>query len=121
MNANSFKRRMFFEFLLNKGAIQRKKYEYINAKDEQLLTIVALAYANGKQLSVSDLLNNKVIGSQSSVHSRVIRLLHLKLIEYEKTEDRRRYQVNPTEKLLRYYDQLGNMSATIVKMYLDST
>ena len=33
MNANSFKRRMFFEFLLNKGAIQRKKYEYINAKD----------------------------------------------------------------------------------------
>ena len=119
MNANSFKRRMIFEFLLNKGTIQRKKYEYINAKDEQLLTIVALAYA--KRLSVSDLLNNKVIGSQSSVHSRVIRLLHLKLIEYEKTEDRRRYQVNPTEKLLRNYDQLGNMSATIVKMYLDST
>lgn len=59
--------------------------------------------------------------ADSVVHSRVIRLLHLKLIEYEKTEDRRRYQVNPTDKLLRYYDQLGNMSATIVKMHFDST
>ncbi len=117
VNANSFKRLIFTEFLTNKRLIQRKNYDYISAKDDQILTIVAMSYANGKRLSVSDLLNNKIIGSRSSVHSRIQRLRQLNLIEYKTTEDIRRFQVCPTEKLLRYFDKLGNM---IVKLNFDS-
>ena len=115
MNENSFKRRIFMEFLINKESIQRKQYKYISAKDYQILTIVAVAYANGGRLSVSDLLKNKNIGSPSNVHSRIQRLRQLNLIEYETTEDLRRYQVRPTEKLLRYFDQLGNVIIKIQK------
>ena len=42
------------------------------------------------------------------------------MIEYEKTEDRRRFQVNPTADLLHYFDQLGNSMIAIGKIHLKS-
>jgi len=67
MNANSIKRKVYLEFLISHQLIIQKKYDYMTAKDDQLLTIVALAYANGKRLSVIDLLETVDIGSRSSV------------------------------------------------------
>jgi len=118
MNANSLKRKVYIEFLISQRLLRQKKYDYITPKDEQLLSIVALAYANGKRLSVIDLLETVDIGSRTSVYSRIKKLRELNMIEYEKTGDRHRFQVNPTGDLLRYFDQLGNSMKVIGKMHL---
>ena len=109
MNTNSIKRQVYLEFLLSQRLLRQKKYDYITPKDEQLLTIVALAYANETKLSVGDLLKNSDICSFAAVHRRIQKLRQLNMIEYKRTEDRRRYQVNPSEDLLCYFDQLGNL------------
>ena len=44
MNANSLKRKVYIEFLISQRLLRQKKYDYITPKDEQLLSIVALAY-----------------------------------------------------------------------------
>jgi DNA-binding MarR family transcriptional regulator len=119
MNANSIKRKVYLEFLISQRLLRQKKHDYITAKDEQLLKIVALAYVNGTQLSVNDLLETVDTGTRSTVHRRIQKLRQLNMIEYKRTEDRRRYQVNPTEKLLRYFDQLGNSMMAIEKTYLN--
>jgi len=119
MNANSIKRKVYLEFLISQRLLRQKKYDYITAKDEQLLKIVAIAYANGAPLSVNDLLQTVDMGTRSTVHRRIQKLRQSSLIEYERTEDRRRYQVNPTEKLLCFFDQLGNSMNLIGKKYLN--
>ena len=119
MNANSIKRKVYLEFLISQRLLRQKKYDYITAKDEQLLKIVALAYVNGTQLSVTDLLETVDMGTRSTVHRRIQKLRHSSMIEYERTEDRRRYQVNPTEELFLYFDQLGNSMMAIGKTYLN--
>jgi DNA-binding MarR family transcriptional regulator len=115
MNANSIKRKVYLEFLISQRLLRQKKYDYMTAKDEQLLMIVALAYAKETRLSVLDLLENKDVGAHAAVHRRIQKLRQLNMIEYERTEDRRRYQVNPTEDLLRYLDQLGNSMMALKK------
>ena len=120
MNANSIKRKVYLEFLLSQRLIRQKKYDHMTAKDEQLLKIVAIAYAKNTPLSVIDLLENKDMGAHSTVHKRIHKLRHLNMIEFERTEDRRRFQVNPTADLLRYFDQLGNSMIAIGKMHLKS-
>jgi DNA-binding MarR family transcriptional regulator len=117
MNANSIKRKVYLEFLISQRLLRQKKYDYMTAKDEQLLMIVALAYAKKTRLSVTDLLENRDMDSHAAVHKRIQKLRQLNMIEYERTEDRRRYQVNPTEKLLRYFDQLGNLMKAIGKTH----
>ena len=69
--------------------------------------------AKNKRLSVIDLLENRDISSHAATHKRIQKLRQLKMIEYEKTEDRRRFQVNPTADLLHYFDQLGNSMIAI--------
>ena len=118
MNANSIKRKVYLEFLLSQRLLRQKKYDYITAKDEQLLKIVALAYVNGTQVSVTDLLDIVYTGSRSSIYSRIQKLRELNMIELEKTGDRHRYKVNPTEELFLYFDQLGNSMKAIGKMHL---
>ena len=120
MNANSIKRKVYLEFLLSQRLLRQKKFDHISAKDEQLLTIIALAYAKETRLSVTDLLENVDAGTRTSVHKRIHKLRHLNMIEFERTEDRRRFQVNPTADLLRYFDQLGNSMIAIGKMHLKS-
>ena len=120
MNANSTKRQVFLEFIYKNGSIRQTRYDHITSRDDQLLTIVALAYANGKRLSVIDLLETVDIGSRSSVYSRIKKLRELNMIEYEKTGDRHRFQVNTTGDLLRYFDQLGNSMIAIGKIHLKS-
>jgi predicted transcriptional regulator len=118
MNANSTKRQVFLEFIYKNGSIRQTIYDHITAKDDQLLTIVALAYGNGTQLSIADLLEIVDTGSRSSIYSRIQKLRDLNMIEYERTGDGYRYQVNPTEQLFFYFDQLGNSMKAIGKMYL---
>jgi len=117
MNANSIKRKVYLEFLLSQRLLRRKKYDYMTAKDEQLLTIVALAYGKETRLSVTDLFENRDIGSHDAVYKRIQKLRQLNMIEYKRTEDRRRYQVIPTEELFRYFDQLGNLMKAIEKTH----
>ena len=118
MNANSLKRKVYIEFLISQRLLRQKKYDYITPKDEQLLSIVALAYVKKTRLSVTDLLENQDMDSHAAVHRRIQKLRHSSMIEYERTEDRRRYQVNPTEELFLYFDQLGNSMKAIGKMHL---
>ena len=47
MNANLLLRQIYLEFILSKKSVLRKKYRFITAKDEQLLTIISLAWING--------------------------------------------------------------------------
>ena len=54
---------------------------------------------------------------KSEAEKRIQKLRRLNMIEYERTEDRRRYQVIPTEELLRYFDQLGNLMKVIGKTH----
>ena len=118
MNANSTKRQIFLEFIYKNGSIRQTIYDHITAKDDQLLTVVALAYANGTQVSVTDLLDIVDTGSRYSIYSRIQKLRELNMIEFEKTSDRHRYKVNPTEELFLYFDQLGNSMKAIGKMHL---
>lgn len=108
MNANLLLRQIYLEFILSKKSVLRKKYRFITAKDEQLLTIISLAWINGTQLTVNDLLEKTNIDSKSATHSKINKLLALNLIEYVPTEDDRRDQIRPSSKLLHYYDQLRN-------------
>jgi DNA-binding MarR family transcriptional regulator len=108
MNANLLLRQIYLEFILSKKSVLRKKYRFITAKDEQLLTIISLAWINGTQLSVNDLLENRNIDSKSATHNKINKLLAWNLIEYVPTEDDRRDQIRPSSKLLHYYDQLRN-------------
>ena len=119
MNTNLIRRQFYLEFLLSQRLLRKKKYDYITAQDEQLLMIVALAYVKETRLSVNDLLENRDIGCHSAVHRRIQKLRQSSMIEYERTDDRRRYQVIPTEKLLCYFDQLGNSMISIGKTYLN--
>ena len=117
MNTNLIRRQFYLEFLLSQPLLRKKKYDYITAQDEQLLMIVALAYVKETRLSVNDLLENRDIGSHDAVYRRIQKLRQLNMIEYKRTEDRRRYQVIPTEELLRYFDQLGNLMKVIGKTH----
>jgi hypothetical protein len=119
MNANSIRRKVYLGFLLSQRLLRQKKHDYITPKDEQLLTIVALAYAKNTRLSVTDLLENRDIGSHDALYKRIQKLRQLNMIEYKRTEDRRRYQVIPTEELFRYFDQLGNSMNSIGKTDLN--
>ena len=97
MNANSIRRKVYLGFLLSQRLLRQKKHDYITPKDEQLLMIVALAYVKETRLSVNDLLENRDIGSHSAVHRRIKKLRQSSMIEYERTDDRRRYQFKPTK------------------------
>ena len=54
------------------------------------------------------------------IKRRIKKLRELNMIEFEKTSDRHRYKVNPTEELFLYFDQLGNSMKAIGKMHLKS-
>ena len=78
----------------------------LTPRDEGLFDIVALTYAQKERLSVKDLMSKSELGSPAVIHLRMKSLVDDKLIELQDTEDIRRYQVAPTEKLLNYFDAL---------------
>lgn len=95
------------EFVIQRDAVRQKKLTGLTPRDERLLDIVALAYAQKERLSVKDLMSKSELGSPAVIHLRMKSLVAEKLIELQDTEDTRRYQVAPTERLLSYFDVLG--------------
>jgi hypothetical protein len=102
------------EFVLQRAAVRQKKLTDLTPRDERLLNIVALAYAQKERLSVNDLMSKSELGSPSVIHQRMKSLVAYELIELQDTEDIRRYQVAPTEKLLNYFDALGKAIQKLV-------
>lgn len=107
MKSRSLGKKFMLEFVIQRDAIRQKKLTELTPRDERLLDIVALAYAQKERLSVKDLMSKSELGSPAVIHLRMKSLVAEKLIELQDTEDIRRYQVAPTEKLLSYFDALG--------------
>ena len=95
------------KFVIQRATVRQKKLTQLSPRDERLLDIVALAYVRKERLSVKDLMSKSELGSPAVIHQRMKFLVVDKLIELQDTEDIRRYQVAPTERLLTYFDALG--------------
>ena len=107
MKSQSVSKKFMLEFVTQRAAVRQKKLTGLAPRDERLLDIVALAYVRKERLSVKDLMSKSELGSPAVIHQRMKFLIADKLIELQDTEDTRRYQVAPTEKLLNYFDALG--------------
>jgi hypothetical protein len=107
MKSHSLSKKFMLEFVIQRDAIRKKKLTELTPRDERLLDIVALAYVQKERLSVKDLMSKSELGSPAVIHLRMKSLVADKLIELQDTEDIRRYQVAPTERLLSYFDALG--------------
>ena len=101
------KNRAMLDFTEQHLLVRRKNFAQLDEKDERILNAVALAYVRKDRLSVKDLMTQRVLGSPATIHARIKFLRSKDLIEYKSTEDARRYQIVPSEKLLRYFDELG--------------
>lgn len=95
------------EFAIQHETIRQKKYAQLSAKFEKILEVVALAYVRQERLSVKDLMSKAELGSPAVIHVRMKALIAAQWIELHDTEDPRRYQVTPSEKMLTYFDALG--------------
>jgi hypothetical protein len=107
MKSHSASKKFMLEFVTQRAAVRQKKLTELAPRDECLLDIVALAYVRKERLSVRDLMSKSELGSPAFIHQRIKSLVANKLIELQDTKDARRYQVAPTEKLLSYFDALG--------------
>lgn len=107
MKSHSVSKKFMLEFVTQRTALRQKKLTGLAPRDERLLDIVALAYVRKERLSVKDLMSKSELGSPAVIHQRMKFLIADKLIKLQDTEDTRRYQVAPTEKLLDYFDALG--------------
>jgi hypothetical protein len=107
MNSHLLSKRFMLEFVIQRDAVRQRKMAGLAPRDERLLDIVALAYVQKERLSVIDLMSKSELGSPAVIHQRIKSLAADKLIVLRDTEDPRRYQVAPTEKLLNYFDALG--------------
>ena len=116
MVTRSAKGSAMIKFTVQRLLIRQSGYGYLTPKDEQLLDAVARAYVRQEQLTVKDLMRKTELGSPASVHARIKFLRAENLIEYLITGDVSRYHVVPTEKLLRYFDELGNA----IKYYIEN-
>ena len=94
-------------FAVWRQILRQKNLGYLTAKDEKLLDAVALTYAKNERLSVKDFMSKSALGSPAVIHRQIKFLKSMNLIAYSSTEDARRYQVVPSEKLLKYFDALG--------------
>ena len=107
MKSRPFSKKFMLEFVIHRDAVRRKKLTALSPRDERLLDIVALAYVRKERLSVKDLMSKSELGSPAVIHQKMKFLVADELIELQDTEDIRRYQVAPTERLLTYFDALG--------------
>lgn len=107
MKSRPFSKKLMLEFVIHRDVVRQKKLAALSPRDERLLDIVALAYVRKERLSVKDLMSKSELGSPAVIHQRMKFLVVDKLIELQDTEDIRRYQVAPTERLLTYFDALG--------------
>lgn len=107
MRKNQSKGSAMLSFAIKRMMIRAEGYNYITPNDEHLLDTIALAYVNNERLSVKDLMNIAELGSPAHIHQRIQYLRSVNLIQYSKTDDKRRYQVEPTAELLKYFDKLG--------------
>jgi len=107
MKSHSASKKFMLEFVIQRYAVRQKKLSELAPRDERLLDIVALAYAQKERLSVKDLMSKSELGSPAVIHLRMKSLVADQLIVLQDTEDSRRYQVAPAEKLLNYFDALG--------------
>jgi hypothetical protein len=107
MKSRPFSKKLMLGFVIHRDAVPQMKLTALSPRDERLLDIVALAYVRKERLSVKDLMSKSELGSPAVIHQRMKFLVVDKLIELQDTEDIRRYQVAPTERLLTYFDALG--------------
>ncbi len=114
MISKSKKINVMLEFICQHLNIRNKKFQYFTAKDERLLVILTTAYMKKERLSVKDLMSKSELGSPSKIHEQIKFLKSKNLIKYKATDDARRYQLVPSEKLLRYFDDLGNAIKQII-------
>jgi len=107
MQSRPFSKKFMLEFVIHRDAVRQKKLTALSPRDERLLDILALAYVRKERLSVKDLMSKSELGSPAVIHQRMKFLVADELIELQDTEDIRRYQVAPTERLLTYFGALG--------------
>ena len=107
MSLSKIRRNEFLEFAFKRQNVRQKYLNELDVRDEKILIAVAVTNANGERLSVIDLLKRSEIGGPTYIQLRLKFLLSRNLIEYQKVEHSRRYQVVPSENFWRYLDELG--------------
>ena len=104
MNNNYIRLIKFFD---SRDQILKKNTDFFSIYDTRLITIVALSYFQETKLSVVDLMELNELGSRQTIHKRMKGLIFANWIELQSTDDKRRFQVSPSKKLLNYFDMLG--------------
>jgi DNA-binding MarR family transcriptional regulator len=85
----------------------------LDGKEEQLLNQITLGFVRGKKLFVGDLIGLLELGSQATLHGRIMSLSAMGFIKLtrDSSDGRKRY-ITPTAKAIKHYEKL---SAYLVK------
>jgi DNA-binding MarR family transcriptional regulator len=83
--------------------------EGIDETAKHLLNVIAVSYANGKALTVTEAMSMKSVASPATIHRKLDALLELGLVEqtFEGKNRRTKYLV-PTKLADKHFSSLGN-------------
>jgi DNA-binding MarR family transcriptional regulator len=76
----------------------------LDLSEIKILETIAVLNHNGMELTVTDLINKKELGSNSTLHKKLYKLITLEYIElYHQSNYRTKY-LKPTEKSVKYFE-----------------
>ena len=82
----------------------------LDATEEQLLDAVMLAYSQGREILVGDLIHLSKIGSQATLHGRVKNLVTMGYVKLTTDKmDGRKKKAAPTKLAMKHYDSLSKL------------
>jgi len=92
------------------------RYKLLDQKDIMVLEAVLTAYAEGKSISVLDLILRKEIASQATLHWILKSLIERKLIKSEAAkEDGRRKYITPAKQGLAWLEDCTELLCSVTR------
>jgi DNA-binding MarR family transcriptional regulator len=80
----------------------------LDSKEEQLLNQITLGFFRGKHLFVGDLIGLIELGSQATLHGRIMSLTSMGFIKLTRDSlDGRKKYITPTAKAIKHYEKLS--------------
>jgi DNA-binding MarR family transcriptional regulator len=95
--------------------------EGIDETARYLLNVIAVSYANGKALTVTQAMSLKSVASAATIHRKLDALIEVGLIEqrFEGKNRRTKYLV-PTKLAEKHFSSLGNVMSQVLSSVNDS-
>jgi DNA-binding MarR family transcriptional regulator len=101
----------FIRFLHLKEVLSGHQVEAeIDLTAQKLLEVVSLRHADGKPLTVTDVMQLQNIASPATMHRKLSTLLELGYVSFEfESGNRRTKYIHPTAKTDAYFEALGQV------------